>query len=526
MLKRLALYGLPLLVALALRVYALDFGLPFALHVDEARFISAAVNTLQTGDLNPGWFRQPSLYTYLAVLAVGAYTLLATASGTLAGAADLFRPGYYFMGEIPVPGEWLAARALTALLGVATVALVMWCARRWYARDGAGSGGGASLGAPVIAGLLLATSPLHTANSHFITADVLAGLVACAAVAASVAIAERGRARDYALAGLLAGLAASAKYNLGIVALVVPVAHVLRLRQSAWRSGWGLLVLSGVAAVAGFLLGTPFALLDRGQFYADFVYEYQHNVFIGHPGREGASGQFYLELLAGGPDRWLVLAGVLGLIVGLLPGERPERRRVTLLFAAFLVPFALMIASALVHFDRFAVPLLPPLAVLGGYAVERVARAAAGLLRVRPAWLLAPLALAVLAPPAWAAFAGDRALFERDVTLRARDWMDANVPAGSSVAVETFGALLDPGRYRLLETGRLIEHDAAWYRAQGYTWFVAAAINYQRLFDSAERYPEEAAAYRALFAEWEPVATIAGPQVGKTGYTVTVYRAR
>jgi len=37
MLKRLALCALPLLVALALRVYALDFGLPFALHVDEAR---------------------------------------------------------------------------------------------------------------------------------------------------------------------------------------------------------------------------------------------------------------------------------------------------------------------------------------------------------------------------------------------------------------------------------------------------------------------------------------------------------
>lgn len=526
MLKRLALYALPLLVALALRVYALDFGMPFALHVDEARFVSAAVNTLQTGDLNPGWFRQPSLYTYLAVLAIGVYTLLAAASGALGGVANLFRPGYYFMGEIPVPGEWLAARALTALLGVATVALVMWCARQWYARDGTGSSHDTALGAPVVAGLLLATSPLHVANSHFITADVLAGLMACAAVAASVAIAERGRARDYALAGLLAGLAASAKYNLGIVALVVPVAHVLRLRGSAWRSGWGLLILAGVAAAAGFLLGTPFALLDHAQFRTDLEYEYEHNVLVGHPGREGASGQFYLELLIGGPDRWLVLAGAVGLVVGLLPGERPERRRVTLLFAAFLVPFALMIASALVHFDRFAVPLLPPLAALGGYAVESVARAAAGRLHARPAWLVVPLALAVLAPPAWAAFAGDRALLERDVMLRARDWLDANVPAGAGVAVETFGALPDPGRYRLLETGRLIDYDAAWYRAQGYAWFVAAAINYQRVFDSAERYPDEAAAYKALFAQWELVATIEGPQVGKTGYTVTVYRAR
>jgi hypothetical protein len=162
--------------------------------------------------------------------------------------------------------------------------------------------------------------------------------------------------------------------------------------------------------------------------------------------------------------------------------------------------------------------------VLGGYAVER---AAAGLRLPALGLQLTGVLLAalVLAEPLVAAVATDRALLERDVMVLAADWVDAHVRAGSKIAVEFFGALPDVKRYTVLSTGHLIEHDATWYRTRGYTWFAAGAVNYQRYFDEADSYPKEAAAYRGLFAKWEPVTEIEGPSLGRPGFRITIWRA-
>jgi 4-amino-4-deoxy-L-arabinose transferase-like glycosyltransferase len=523
MLKRAVWFALPLLVALALRVYSLDFSLPYAVHIDESRFLYSAVHSLQTGDLNPGWFRQPSLYNTLVIGAVGLYSLSAGAAGVLPGAADLFRPPYYFLGVIPVPGEWLAARALTALLGVASVALVMAVA--WHAGEGRrdAESPARDWGAWA-AGMLLAVSPLHVAHSRFITVDVLAGFVALATVAAAMGIARHGRPSDYLLAGFLAGLAASTKYNLGMVVLVVPVAHVMRWGRASLRQA-GLPLAAGLATVAGFVVGTPYALIDRQSFWDDVMYEWQHNVVIGHPGREGSSGRFYADLLLGGPDVWLTVLGLFGFVAGVWPGGLPDRRRTTWLLAAFVVPFAALIALTLVHFDRFAVPLLPPLAVLAGFALQRAGALAAARPQAQSAVVLALLAFP-LAASGWASISYGRALREPEALVLANEWVETHVPSGSPVVVETIASSLDPERYRLLQVGRLIDHDASWYREQGYAYFVASGINYEPLFASADRYPQEVAAYRALFDEWELMQVIEGASIGRPGYRIAIYHDR
>jgi hypothetical protein len=81
-------------------------------------------------------------------------------------------------------------------------------------------------------------------------------------------------------------------------------------------------------------------------------------------------------------------------------------------------------------------------------------------------------------------------------------------------------------RYRVLRTARLIEHPADWYYQRGYRWFLASGVNYRPVLADGERYPQEAAGYRALFAEWELVGTIEGPSLGRPGYEVAVYRVR
>src|SRR4051794_13622591 len=52
-------------LAFALRLWSLDFQLPWQFHPDENHYVLKAVSMVQDGNLNPKYFRNPSLYTYL-----------------------------------------------------------------------------------------------------------------------------------------------------------------------------------------------------------------------------------------------------------------------------------------------------------------------------------------------------------------------------------------------------------------------------------------------------------------------------
>ena len=60
-----AALALILLVAAGLRLWSIDHGLPYAYNLDErAHFVPHAV-AMTGGDLNPGYFINPPLLTYL-----------------------------------------------------------------------------------------------------------------------------------------------------------------------------------------------------------------------------------------------------------------------------------------------------------------------------------------------------------------------------------------------------------------------------------------------------------------------------
>src|SRR5688572_8349390 len=58
------LLGTIFAVALLVRFWSLDWQLPFALHPDEGHYVWKAEEMFREGDLNPRYFRNPSLFTY------------------------------------------------------------------------------------------------------------------------------------------------------------------------------------------------------------------------------------------------------------------------------------------------------------------------------------------------------------------------------------------------------------------------------------------------------------------------------
>ncbi|MBV9850898.1 MAG: glycosyltransferase family 39 protein, partial [Armatimonadetes bacterium] len=253
-----------LLLALALRLWGLGWGLPsathyFSYHPDESMVLIHAMNmNLLRGDLLPHFYNYGSLQLYLVNFANTLAFLFGSGSLTITD----FTTQYPQWAQL-----YLVGRGLTVAMGVGTVwATYALGARLWGRRAG------------VLAAVVLAVMPLHVQHSHWLTVDVPATFWGTLSLhwAARLATGDPRPLRAAVLAGVFAGLAAATKYNLALMLLPVALASLLpfpgREGTGRLRPGLGLLP-GGAGAVLAFLLACPGAALDYGRFRQDFGYE-------------------------------------------------------------------------------------------------------------------------------------------------------------------------------------------------------------------------------------------------------------
>ncbi len=340
-----------LLIGLALRVAGLGWGLPAAgrgypYHPDEP-VVALATLRIDFGalQLSPRMFNYGSLSLYLdrlainLVAAMGGVDLAPTAPSPAAGRT---------VGAVIRIGRWL-----TVVMGVLTVAVVAGLGARLY---GPAAGG--------LAALLLALAPLHLAHGHYNTVDVPATFwtTLCLLLCAG-ALRRPGRAA-LATAGACAGLAASTKYNAGLVVLAPLYVLAATWRRPTWcpLDRAAALVYTLLAAAAVFLLTTPGIFLDPVQFWHDFRFELWHSS-TGHGlVFEHTSPAWLYHLTRSLPDGLgvpLALVAMAGVVCALFRHRVEEG-----LLLSFLLPYFMVIGSAEVKFSRYLLPILPPLLLL------------------------------------------------------------------------------------------------------------------------------------------------------------------
>lgn len=342
--------ALAVLFAALLRISGLGWGLPtpqrhYPLHPDEP-IIALAVLRIDPLNLqfNPEMFNYGSLSLFLDRLVLDAMLLTETvpiAPGHPAGASRL-------IGETIRAGRWV-----TALLGVLTVVGVGLLGWRLY---------GPAAGA--LAALLLAAAPLHVAHSHYNTVDVPAAwwcslcLLLCAA-----ALRTPGRG-ILALAGACAGLAASTKYNAGVVLLAPLYTLAVTWHRKEWPASdrTAALLYVPLAAAVAFLMTTPGVFLDPRAFWRDFSYELWHSgaghglVFVNTP---PAWLYHAARSLPDGLGWPLTLAAAGGVVAALI-----RRRPADGLLLSFILPYYLLIGGAEIKFSRYLLPIIPALLIL------------------------------------------------------------------------------------------------------------------------------------------------------------------
>jgi 4-amino-4-deoxy-L-arabinose transferase-like glycosyltransferase len=423
-------------LALALRLWSLAFGLPGIYNMDEKPILDRAL-TFAKGDPNPHNFLYPTLYLY----ALFAWEGLFFVAGRIAGAFDslaAFRDAYF----VDPSAHVLAARALTALVGAATTGAAYWYGSRLYNR---------AVG--LAAALFLAVAPLAVRDAHYVKLDLPVTFFTVLAHAALAAIVvDPGRAarrRSWVVAGLLAGLAISTQYYAAFLAVPFLAVGASDVRRSGrWQASARLLLWAGLATAAGFVAGSPFFLLEPSTVIRDFTELREVDIDRAVSAGLFSSAAHYAGILfRGALGVPVFLLALLGAVLSL----RHDWTR-GLLLLSFPLAFLLFVSNTFPA-SRYLNIVLPSFCVAAGYGAWRLAALAGS---------RAPLAMAatcVLAaiPGAYDSVRWNVFFGQDDTRTMARAFIERTVPASSTVLVQPYSAPIRQSREALAEalTARL-----------------------------------------------------------------------
>ncbi len=348
-------YKLPVfwifVVALLIRVVGVRWGLPnemrnFSLHPDEQVNLIYARQIIPTQlHFTPGFYNYGTLYlTILRVLS----DIVLTYGGGLDQAGNISPSA---MAQIH-----LAGRLVNCLFGAGLASLTFALARRNISQ----------VGSYIAAGIVV-VAPALLVHSRFQTVDMLATLLAVAAVYACVRMIEpEAPAIKWAiLGGIFTGLSAGTKYVGFVAILAVIAASIIAKNPKA-------AVVGVVAAILAFIISTPGCILERDAFIRDFMFELNHSkaghgvvfmatspAFFYHIGNLSA-GASILTLVLG-------LAGIGWLTV--------KKQTWGILLAIFFVTYYFAVSGGQIKFMRYVLPLIPILAVGVGYMIQKIQEA-------------------------------------------------------------------------------------------------------------------------------------------------------
>jgi hypothetical protein len=420
-------------LALGLRLWSIGFGLPGIFNMDEKPILDRAL-TFAKGDPNPHNFLYPTLYFYAVFIWEGLFFAVGYAVGTFKTLTD-FQTAYF----VDPSAHFIAARTLTAVFGVLTVAAVYQFGARLY-------GWPVGLGAA----LFMAVAPIAVRDAHYVKLDVPVTFFAVMAHAALAAIvADPGvaaRRRSWLIAGVFAGLAISTQYYAAFLAIPFGATAVLDVRRSGrWQTSAALLLWAGLGTLIGFVAASPFFALEPAAVMRDF--KELREVDIDRAVGVGLFSSFlpYGSILfkgALGPPVFLL--AIFGAVVALVQDLRRG-----LLLASFPIAFLLFVSNTFPasRYLNIVIPCFVTAAAYGAWWISQRAGARA------PVAMAAISALAA-APGAIDAIRWDRFFGTDDTRTLARAFIEREVPSGATIAVQPYSAPIRQSREGLIEALR------------------------------------------------------------------------
>ncbi len=397
-----ALIGCAVLAA-ALRVVALGYGLPHTYNADEPHLVNMAVS-FGSGSLRPHSFKYPTLWPTMLAGLYGLWFGLWSALGLRKSPLD-FAALYGFAPT----GFYLIARAVSAAASVAALAVV---SRTERAED---------RGRWPYGALILAFAPVLVELAHAAKPDSLMLLFVAGAWACALRF-QAGGARGWLYgAGALTGAACSTQYTAAPLALIVPLSWLLR---EGGPPPWTWLAQAVAFSAAAFVAGSPFIALDFRRFAADWADYADLGRLRPHDAAAMAKTVAYNLWTYGGDGSPAGAAAVLGLAI--LAWRRT--RRALLLAVPIAAYFAVLAASPDGGWQRYLLGVFPALALLSSEGLV--------LLGGKNPWRRAAVVALVAAPGIFLSGRYVADLTLPDTRAQAEAWMTANIPEGETILLD------------------------------------------------------------------------------------------
>ncbi len=486
-----------LAVALALRLYGINWDSGFGFHPDERSIymragcmynvlteaigyqsclrefpaMESGIPSLKTffdaerSPLNPHWFPLGSVLIYVLVL---------------------FRSVIELFTDISALDMRYVGRPLSALFDVGTVFMVFLLGRKMFSpRVG------------LLGAAFTALAVIHIQSSHFYRPETFSVFFLMASFWAMLRMVERGRLRDSLLLGALVGLAMAPKVSVLPLVLPLGLAYLWRVLDSC-GGRWSAITLekvqgpfahayaAGAVALAVYFVLTPYALLDFNSFIGDlvaqtdmarqaglwpFTYQYVNTPAFSYQIHQTSAWGLGISL---GIVAWLAIP-----FTAVMVFRRQRSRRWDLLLLAWVVPNFLFLESFEVKFLRYLFPLMPFMVLMAARMLWWLVDAARSASQSSSAsrsfqqsetsapwleflgWLWARLsnsrawpglALAlmvlVLATTAFYALAFERVYARDHPAVAASRWMEQNIPSGTAVVSDNHWDEFVPGIHR------------------------------------------------------------------------------
>jgi len=409
--------GLILLIVAGagLRLWGLQFGLanPYA-RPDAEVMVLVALGVLK--DPNPHFFDWGTLFAYVTAAMYAVFFAIERAVGGAIVDADAAR------SALP-PVLFLIPRVFSAAAGTATIAVLFAAARELFSARTA-----------LVAAFLLTVAFLHVRDSHFGVVDVTAAFLTMCAFWAGVRCATQGPTpRRAALTGFLCGLAVSTKYNAAPIllpALVAIVASTIAGRPPNFRLAARATAMLGLFAALGFIVATPYALLDYGSFLTALANVRRH-MELGHVVMTRGweyHAKFTLRYGVGIPLFAAAMVGPCTLVV-------QRRWKAAAILLAFPVSYYWLVGSGKTVFVRYMVPMVPFLCLGAAVTVDWLSSQIDRMTRnARLGAVAAALGAAAIAIPTLvSSIQFDRLMTQPDTRVTAAERIIAEFPDGASV---------------------------------------------------------------------------------------------
>jgi asparagine N-glycosylation enzyme membrane subunit Stt3 len=504
-----ALVLLILAGALFLRLYGIDYGLPFSYHVDEKVYSGAALNL---GRAKIGPQTNPTGFTNILFLEYAAYFVLGKISGlfpTVSSYEQLYRTD---------PSSFLLlARITSAILGTLNVLVIYLIGSRVFGKF-----------AGLFSALFLAFMFLHVRDSHYAVPDSMVTFLISLCLWLCVLSVQKGSLAYQYLAAAAGGYAIATKWNVFPILLPLALTHwVNRCNRSSPQNQPGQrgikpALLTILALAAAFILGA-FQLLIKPGLYLEYI---QKELSAGAQGGfyywqvDTIPGWlFYLKTLWIGAGFLLTVLSVVAVFYYLFLAIKSQRVNLPVILLSFPLAYFFIMGASRHYFARYVLPLLPFAALFSAallselYARLERRQPRAGLV------LAALLALAVILPALAASLRSDTLLARTDTRNTAKAWIEANIPAGARIAMDWpvhAPYLATPDEHvpastkeyvvtSFMDGTGLFDHPLTWYQERGYQYLIATSFIYQIPLVDQEKNAARLEFYRQLDRQLELV---------------------